>query len=92
MKVHTAVVRWIQSHDCDFVVATTRDRLEEEVVKTIIPVLRYYTDDEDEIRKCRDYGELVEWGWDTESFEVITNSYVEIKSDKHILTHIMEEL
>ena len=92
MKVHTAVVRWIQSHDCDFVVATTRDRLEEEVVKVIIPILRYYTDDEDEIRECRDFGDLQEWGWDTESFEVITNSYVEIKSDKHILTHIMEEL
>ena len=92
MKVHTAVLRWIQSHDCDFVVATTRDRLEEEVVKAIIPALRYYTDDEDEIRECRDYGELVEWGWDTESFEIITNSQVEIKSDRHILTHIMEEL
>jgi len=92
MKVHTAVVRWVQSHDCDFVVATTRDRLEEEIVKAIVPVLRYYTDGEDEIRECRDYGDLLEWGWDTESFEVITNSNVEIKSDKHILTHIMEEL
>ena len=92
MKVHTAVVRWIQSHDCDFVVATTRDRLEEEVVKAIVPVLKWYTDDEDEIRECRDYGDLIEWGWDTESFEVITNSQVEIKSDRHILTHIMEEL
>jgi len=92
MKVHTAVVRWIQSHDCDFVVATTRDRLEEEVVKAIVPVLKWYTDDEDEIRECRDYGDLIEWGWDTESFEVITNSQVEIKSNRHILTHIMEEL
>ena len=92
MKVHTAVVRWIQSHDCDFVVATTRDRLKEEVVKVIIPVLRYYTDDEDEIRECRDYGDLIEWGWDTESFEVITNSQVEIKSDRHLLTYIMDEL
>lgn len=92
MKVHTAVVRWIQSHDCDFVVATTRDRLEEEVVKAIIPVLRYYVDDEDEIRECRDYGDLLEWGWDTESFEVITNSQVEIKSDRHLLTYIMNEL
>lgn len=92
MKVHTAVVRWIQSHDCDFVVATTRDRLEEEVVKAIIPVLRYYVDDEDEIRNSRDYGDLIEWGYDTESFEVITNSQVEIKSDRHLLTYIMNEL
>ena len=92
MKVHTAVVRWIQSDECDFVVATTRDRLEEEVVKAIIPVLRYYVDDEDEIRECRDYGDLLEWGWDTESFEVITNSQVEIKSDRHLLTYIMNEL
>ena len=92
MKVHTAVVRWIQSHDCDFVVATTRDRLEEEVVKVIIPVLKWYTDDCDEIRECRDYGDLLEWGWDTESFEVITNSQVEIKSDRHLLTYIMNEL
>ncbi len=92
MKVHTAVVRWIQSHDCDFVVATTIDRLEEEIVKTIIPILRYYTEPEEQIRESRDYGELLEWGWDTESFEVITNSQVEIKSDKHILTHIMETL
>ena len=92
MKVHTAVVRWIQSHDCDFVIATTRDRLEEEVVKVIIPVLRYYTDDCAEIRNSRDYGDLQEWGWDTESFEIITHSNIEIKTDKHILTHIMEEL
>ena len=92
MKVHTAVVRWMQSHDCDFVVATTRDRLEEEVVKAIIPVLRYYVDDEDEIRNSRDYGDLIEWGYDTESFEVITNSQVEIKSDRHLLTYIMDEL
>jgi len=92
MKVHTAVVRWIQAHDCDFVVATTRDRLEEEVVKAIIPVLRYYTNAEDEIRECRDYGDLQEWGYDTESFEVITNSQVEIKSDRPLLIEVLEEL
>ena len=92
MKVHTAVVRWMQSHDCDFVVATTRDRLEEEVVKAIVPVLKWYTDDCDEIRKCRDYGDLLDWGWDTESFEVITNSQVEIKSDRPLLIEVLEEL
>lgn len=92
MKVHTAIVRWLFSGDVDFVVATSRDLLEEEVVKVIIPVLKWYTDDEDEIRKCRDYGDLLEWGWDTESFEVITHSNIEIKTDKHILTHILGEI
>ena len=92
MKVHTAVVRWMQSHDYDFVIATSRDLLEEEVVKVIIPVLKWYTDDEDEIRKCRDFGDLQEWGWDTESFEVITHSNIEVKTDKHILTHVLGEI
>lgn len=92
MKVYTAVVRWMQSHDCDFVVATTRGRLEEEVVKAIIPVLRYYVDDEDEIRNSRDFDDLQEWGYDTESFEVITNSQVEIKSDRHLLTELLDAM
>jgi hypothetical protein len=92
MKVHTAVVRWIQAHDCNFVVATTRDRLEEEVVKVIVPVLKYYVDDEEEIRNSRDFDDLQEWGYDTESFEVITNSQVEIKSDHPLLIEVLNAM
>ena len=51
-----------------------------------------YVDDEDEIRNSRDFDDLQEWGYDTESFEVITNSQVEIKSDRHLLTELLDAM
>lgn len=93
MKVYVGKFRYIYDGDTDVIVATTRERIERELIQ----MAEEYTEflDEDEKKSLENNGNTFnEWndiGSNNEWFE-LQWQLCEVKSDGHILKHVMETI
>ena len=91
MKVYVGKFRYIYDGDTDVIVATTRERIERELIR----MAEEYTEflDEDEIKSLENnpntFNEWNDIGGNNEWFE-LQWVQTEVLSDEHILKHAME--
>ena len=92
MKVYVGIFRYIYDGDYELVVATTQERIEQELVKKAERYVEYL--DEDEVKSLEKANTFDEWneiGFNNEWFEMQW-SLCEVHSDDHILKHAMETI
>ena len=92
MKVYVGKFRYIYDGDTDVVVATTKERIEQELIRLAERYVEYLDDVEKEtLESTNTFDAWQELGWNNEWFElqwVLT----EVLSDDHILKHAMEAI
>ena len=93
MKVYVGKFRYIYDGDTDVIVATTQERIEQELVKMAEQYVEYL--DEDEIKSLQittnSFNEWNEIGCNNEWFE-LQWVQCEVKSDGHVLKYAMETI
>ena len=92
MKVYVGKFRYIHDGDIDIVVATTKERIEQELVQMAERYVEYLDDLEKEtLESTNTFDAWQQLGWDNEWFDL---QWVETKvlSDEHILKHAMESI
>ena len=92
MKVYVGTFRYIYDGETELVVATTKERIEQELVKMAERYVEYL--DEDERRTLDKADTFNEWndiGSNNEWFELLWTR-CEVQSDDHILKHAMETI
>ena len=93
MKVYVGKFRYIYDGDTDVIVATTRERIERELIKMAEEYTEYL--DEDEKKSLENnpntFNEWNDIGGNNEWFE-LQWVQTEVLSDEHILKHAMETI
>ena len=93
MKVYVGKFRYYYDGDTDVVVATTKERIEQELVRLAERYVEYLDDDEKEeyVNNASTFDAWQELGWNNEWFDL---QWVRttILSDEHILKHAMEAI
>ena len=92
MKVYVGKFRYIHDGDTDIVVATTKERIEQELVQMAERYAEYLDDLEKEtLESTNTFDAWQQLGWNNEWFDL---QWVETKvlSDEHILKHAMETI
>ena len=93
MKVYVGKFRYIYDGDTDVIVATTRERIERELIR----MAEEYTEflDEDEKKSLENnpntFDEWNDIGSNNEWFELLW-TLCEVKSDGHVLSYVMGEI
>ena len=91
MKVYVGKFRYIYDGDTDVIVATTQERIEQELIKMAEQYTEYL--DEDEIKSLQitpnTFNEWNDIGSNNEWFE-LQWQLCEVKSDEHVLKYAME--
>jgi len=93
MKVYVGKFRYIYDGDTDVVVATTKERIERELVRLAERYVEYL-DEEEKGELCGSANTFDAWqelGWNNEWFDLQWSQTV-ILSDDHILKHVMETI
>ena len=93
MKVYVGKFRYIYDGDTDVVVATTKERIERELIKLAERYVEYMDDDEREeyVNNASTFDAWQELGWNNEWFDLQWHQTV-VLSDEHILKHAMEAI
>ena len=90
MKVYVGKFRYIYDGDTDVIVATTKERVEQELVKLAERYVEYLDDVEKEtLESTNTFDAWQELGWNNEWFD-LQWVQTEVRSDDHILKHAME--
>ena len=93
MKVYVGQFRYIYDGDTDIIVATTQERIEQELIKMAEQYVEYL--DEDEIKSLQatsnSFNEWNDIGCNNEWFELLWTR-CDVHSDEHILKHAMETI
>ena len=93
MKVYVGKFRYIYDGDTDVIVATTQERIEQELVKMAEQYVEYL--DEDEVKSLQttpnSFNEWNDIGSNNEWFE-LQWVLVPVKSDGHVLKYAMETI
>ena len=92
MKVYVGTFRYIYDGDYDLVVATTKERMEKELVKLAEWYVEYLDEEEIEsLKKANTFDEWNDIGSNNEWFELLWTR-CDVLSDDHILKHAMETI
>jgi len=93
MKVYVGKFRYIYDGETECVVATTQNRIEQELVKLAEQYTDYLDEDEknDLLNNDHTFKTWQELGWENEWFE-LQWQLCEIHSDGHILKYAMETI
>ena len=90
MKVYVGKFRYIHDGDIDLVVATTKERIESELVERAERYVEYLDESEkSDIDNNNTFDAWQQLGWDNEWFDLQWER-CEVLSDEHILKHAME--
>ena len=93
MKVYVGKFRYYYDGDTDVVVATTKERIEQELIQLAERYVEYM--DADEREECTNNANTFDaWqqvGWNNEWFDLQWHQ-TKILSDDHILKHVMEAI
>lgn len=92
MKVYVGTFRFIHDGDFELIVATTKERIERELVSKAERYVEYL--DEDERKSLEKANTFTEWndiGCNNEWFEMQW-AQCEVQSDEHILKYAMETI
>jgi len=91
MKVYVGKFRYIYDGDTDVIVATTKERIEKELIKLAERYVEYLDEDEREetVNNASTFNAWQEIGWNNEWFD-LQWVQTEVLSDEHILKHAME--
>ena len=91
MKVYVGKFRYIYDGDTDVVVATTKERVEHELIKMAERYVDYLDEEEknDLLNNDNSFDAWQELGWNNEWFDLQWVQTV-VLSDDHILKHVME--
>ena len=92
MKVYVGIFRYIYDGDYEVVVATTQDRIEQELVKKAERYVEYLDEDErNSLDKADTFNDWNDIGCNNEWFELQWTQCA-VQSDDHILKHAMETI
>ena len=92
MKVYVGKFRYIYDGDTDVVVATTKERIEQELIRLAERYVEYLDDVEKEtLESTNTFDAWQELGWNNEWFE-LQWVQTEVLSNEHILKHAMETI
>ena len=92
MKVYVGQLRYIYDGETELVVATTKERMEKELVRLAEQYVEYLDEEEKEsLKKANTFDEWNEIGCNNEWFELLWTQ-CEIQSDGHILKYVMGEI
>ena len=93
MKVYVGKMRYIYDGDTDVVVATTKERVEHELIKMAERYVDYLDEEEknDLLNNDNSFKTWQELGWENEWFE-LQWQLCEVKSDGHVLKYAMETI
>ena len=92
MKVYVGMFRYIYDGDYELVVATTKERIEQELVKKAERYVEYLDEDErNSLDKANSFHDWNDIGCNNEWFE-LQWTQCEVQSDDHILKHAMETI
>ena len=91
MKVYVGKFRYIYDGDTDVVVATTKERIELELIQMAERYVEFLDEDEkdDLVESANTFDAWQQLGWDNEWFSLGYHT-TEVLSDEHILKHAME--
>ena len=93
MKVYVGTMRYIYDGDITLIVATTQNRMEQELISKAEAYVEYLDTEEKESLDTSN-GSFDAWreiGWANEWFD-LQWSLCEVQSDDHILKHAMETI
>ena len=93
MKVYVGKFRHIYDGDTDVVVATTKERIEQELIRLAERYVEYLDEQEksDFVNSTNTFEAWQQIGWSFEWFDLQWHQ-TKVLSDGHILKHVMEEL
>lgn len=93
MKVYVGTMRLIHDGDTDVVVATTVERIEQELISKAEHYAEWIDEDEKSqlVEACNTFSTWQELGWNNEWFD-LQWQVCEVHSDEHILKHAMETI
>ena len=92
MKVYVGQLRYIYDGENELVVATTKERMEKELIKLAEQYVEYLDEEEREsLGTGNTFEEWNEIGSNNEWFELLWTQCV-VQSDEHILKHAMETI
>ena len=93
MKVYVGKFRYYYDGDTDVVVATTKERIESELIKMAEQYIEYMDDEErgELVNNASTFDAWQEVGWNNEWFD-LQWVQTEVLSDEHILKHAMEAI
>ena len=93
MKVYVGKFRYIYDGDTDIIVATTQERIEQELIKMAEEYTEFLDEDEKNSleNKTNTFNEWNDIGGNNEWFE-LQWVQTEVLSDEHILKHAMETI
>ncbi len=92
MKVYVGKFRYIYDGDIDVIVATTKERIELELVERAERYVEYLSEDEKSgLPTNNTFNAWQQLGWDNEWFDLQWVK-TEVLSDDHILKHVMETI
>lgn len=93
MKVYVGKFRYIYDGDTDVIVATTKERIEQELIRLAERYVEYLDEQEkgEFVEDASTFDAWQELGWNNEWFD-LQWVQTEVLSDEHILKHAMEAI
>ena len=93
MKVYVGKFRYIYDGETDVIVATTQNRIEQELIKMAEQYVEFLDEDEKESLEISShtFKTWQELGWDNEWFS-LDYQLCEVHSDRHVLSYVMGEI
>ncbi len=93
MRVYVGKFRYYYDGDTDVVVATTKERIEQELIRLAERYVEYLDEEEKDelVGNPNTFDAWQELGWNNEWFDLQWHRTT-VLSDDHILKHVMEEL
>ena len=92
MKVYVGTFRYIYDGDYDLVVATTKERMEQELIRLAERYVEFLdTEEINSLDKANSFDDWNDIGCNNEWFE-LQWVQTEVLSDEHILKHAMETI
>ena len=92
MRVYVGQLRYIYDGETELVVATTKERMEKELIKLAEQYVEYLDEEEREsLKKANTFDEWNDIGCNNEWFELLWTRW-KVMSDEHILKHAMETI
>jgi hypothetical protein len=92
MKVYVGMMRLVHDGESELVVATTKERIEQELIKLAQNYADYLVDEEEkESLIGNTFDEWNDFGYNNEWFELMWTQ-CDVHSDGHILKHVMETI
>ena len=93
MKVYVGKFRYYYDGDTDVVVATTKERIEQELIQLAERYVEYLDEEEkgELVGSSNTFDAWQQLGWNNEWFDLQWHQ-TKVLSDDHILKHVMETI